>query len=155
MAFGWVYGAAHFLGRVESGGAEVRAKPGGPLGAMRRHRPEACDLAGAVGHFVKVGRSYWPGLFRRRDVAELPRTNNDPEQAFGSHRYHERRSTGRKGASPALVSRGSARFVAIRRGWWRGWRRVAARGRRRTWRVRTAGRGRSYARSWRRAVSVE
>jgi hypothetical protein len=42
----------------------------------------------------------------------LPRTNNDLEQAFGKHRYHERRATGRKGASPGLVLRGSARLVA-------------------------------------------
>jgi hypothetical protein len=32
--------------------------------------------------------------------------------AFGSHRYHERRASGRKGASPALVLRGSVRMVA-------------------------------------------
>jgi hypothetical protein len=57
-------------------------------------------------------RSYWPGLFHCYDTPDLPRTNNDLEQAFGSHRYHERRATGRKGASPALVLRGSARLVA-------------------------------------------
>jgi hypothetical protein len=79
---------------------------------MRRHRAVAGDLGGAVDHFVKVSRSYWPGLFACYDVADLPRTNNDLEQLFGSHRYHERRATGRKGASPALVLRGSARLVA-------------------------------------------
>ena len=42
----------------------------------------------------------------------MPRTNNDLEQLFGSHRYHERRASGRKGASPALVLRGSVRLVA-------------------------------------------
>ena len=42
----------------------------------------------------------------------LPRTNNDLEQFFGRHRYHERRASGRKGASPALVLRGAARVVA-------------------------------------------
>ena len=63
-------------------------------------------------HFVKVSRSYWPGLFACYDAADLPRTNNDLEQAFGSHRYHERRATGRKGASPALVLRGAAKLVA-------------------------------------------
>jgi hypothetical protein len=79
---------------------------------MRRHRGAVGDLGDAVDHFVKVSRSYWPGLFACYDTAELPRTNNDLEQAFGSHRYHERRATGRKGASPALVLRGSARLVA-------------------------------------------
>jgi hypothetical protein len=45
-------------------------------------------------------------------VAELPRTNNDLEHYFGSARYHERRASGRKAASPALVVRGSVRIVA-------------------------------------------
>ena len=42
----------------------------------------------------------------------MPRTNNDLEQLFGSHRHHERRSSGRKQASPGLVVRGSVRLVA-------------------------------------------
>jgi hypothetical protein len=112
LAFGWVHRAAHILGRVECAGAVVRARLGGLLGAMRRHRGVVGELGAAVDHFVKVSRSYWPGLFRCYDTAGLPRTNNDLERAFGGHRYHERRSTGRKGASPALVLRGSARLVA-------------------------------------------
>jgi len=79
---------------------------------MRRHRDAVGDLGPAVDHFVKVSRSYWPGLVHCYDTPDLPRTNNDLERAFGSHRYHERRATGRKGASPALVLRGSARLVA-------------------------------------------
>ena len=43
-------------------------------------------------------------------MADLPRTNNDLEQLFGSHRYHERRCSGRKMASPGLVVRGSVRL---------------------------------------------
>ena len=77
-----------------------------------RHREAAGDLAAGVDHVVKVSRSDWPGLFACYDTPDLPRTNNDLEQAFGRHRYHERRATGRKGASPALVLRGSARLVA-------------------------------------------
>jgi hypothetical protein len=42
----------------------------------------------------------------------LPATNNDLEQCFGSVRYHERRTTGRKATVPALVVRGSVRMVA-------------------------------------------
>jgi len=42
----------------------------------------------------------------------VPRTNNDLEQLFGSYRHHERRSSGRKQASPGLVVRGSVRLVA-------------------------------------------
>src|SRR5262249_24977916 len=61
-------------------------------------------------HFVKVSASYEPGLFHCYDVADLPRTNNDLEQLFGRHRYHERRASGRKGASPGLVVRGGVRL---------------------------------------------
>jgi hypothetical protein len=112
LAFGWVHRAACILGQVESTGAVVRNRLSGLLGAMRRHRESVGELGEAVDHFVKVSRSYWSGLFHCYDTTELPRTNNDLERAFGSHRYHERRSTGRKGASPALVLRGSARLVA-------------------------------------------
>jgi hypothetical protein len=112
LAFGWVHRAAHILGRVECAGTAVRTQLSGLLGAMRRHRDTVGELGEAVDHFVKVSRSYWPGLFACYDTADLPRTNNDLEQAFGSHRYHERRATGRKGASPALVLRGAAKLVA-------------------------------------------
>ena len=60
----------------------------------------------------KVTASYGPGLFHCYDVPDLPRTNNDLEHCFGSARYHERRATGRKGASPGLVVRGAVRLVA-------------------------------------------
>jgi len=45
-------------------------------------------------------------------VADLPRTNNDLEQLFGSIRHHERRATGRKVAGPSLVVREAARLPA-------------------------------------------
>jgi hypothetical protein len=112
LAFGWVHRAAHLLGQTDQTGVAVRGQLAGLLGAMRRHRDAVGDLGPAVDHFVKASRSYWPGLFHCYDTPDLPRTNNDLEQAFGSHRYHERRATGRKGASPALVLRGSARLVA-------------------------------------------
>jgi hypothetical protein len=111
-AFGWVHRAADVLGQEWASGARVRRQLSGLLGAMKRHRAKAGPLGSAVDHFVAVSRSYWPGLFACYDTAELPRTNNDLERAFGSHRYHERRATGRKGASPALVLRGSVRLVA-------------------------------------------
>ncbi len=112
-AYAWVWRAAHILGdRGASSAAQARRQLAGLLGAMTRHRAAAGYLAGAVDHFVRVTRSYWPGLFHCYDVADLPRTNNALEQFFGSHRYHERRSSGRKGASPALVLRGEARLLA-------------------------------------------
>src|SRR5262245_36912742 len=65
-------------------------------------------------HVVKGTKSYWPGLFGCYASAELPRTNHDLEPLFGSHRYPERRASGRQGASPGRVVRGSVRVVA---GW--------------------------------------
>jgi hypothetical protein len=44
--------------------------------------------------------------------SDVPRTNNDLEHAFGSHRYHERRASGRRRASPGLVVMGSARVIS-------------------------------------------
>jgi hypothetical protein len=113
VVYAWVYRVAHVLGDKGPGqAAAVRQQVAGLLGAMRRHRAAAGSLAKAVDHFLKVTRSYWAGLFHCYAVAGLPRTNNDLEQFFGSHRYHERRASGRKGASPGLVLRGEARLLA-------------------------------------------
>ncbi len=115
--FGWVRRAAHLLGRDDLQGPQVRQRLRVLLGRMRAAagRAEAAgqaDLAEGLRHFVKVSGSYEPGLFHCYDVADVPRTNNDLEQVFGSHRYHERRASGRKVASPGLVVRGSVRLVA-------------------------------------------
>jgi len=45
-------------------------------------------------------------------VLGLPRTNNDLEHCFGVARVHERRATGRRGAIPGVVVRGSVRVIA-------------------------------------------
>jgi hypothetical protein len=112
-AYDWVFRAAAILANLAGlTGAAVRASSRGLLGAMARHAAGAGSLAGALGHFRKVTRSYWPGLFHCYDAAELPRTNSDLEQLFGAHRYHERRCSGRKVASPGLVVRGSVRVPA-------------------------------------------
>ncbi len=113
LMYAWVWRAASVLG--ENGpneAAQARRRLGGLLGAMVRHGVVLGALAGAAAHFVRVSRSYWAGLFYCYEVADLPRTNNDLEQFFGSHRYHERRCSGRKGASPGLVLRGQARLLA-------------------------------------------
>ncbi len=62
--------------------------------------------------FAKVSKSYWPGLFACYGSKDVPRTNNDLEHLFGSHRYHERRASGRKRASPGLVVMGPVRVLA-------------------------------------------
>jgi hypothetical protein len=112
-AFGWVRQAARLLGNEGGEGAgQVKRRLTGLLGAVACHRHRVGRLGAAVEHFLKVTRSYWPGLFFCYAVAALPRTNNDLEHLFGSHRYHERRASGRKGASPALVLRGAARLLA-------------------------------------------
>jgi len=113
VAYGWVHRAAHILNNdAQCTEAAVRRRLQGLLGAMGQHRAKAGSLAPAVGHFLKVSRSYWPGLFHCYSVPDLPRTNNDLEQFFGAYRYHERRATGRKVASPAVVLRGAVRLVA-------------------------------------------
>jgi hypothetical protein len=112
-AYAWVFRAAAILANVAGlTGAAVKASYRGLLGAMARPAGGAGELAGALGHFRQVTRSYWPGLFHCYDVPDLPRTDNDLEQLFGSHRYHERRASGRKVASPGLVVRGSVRLPA-------------------------------------------
>jgi hypothetical protein len=92
--------------------AGVRRRYRGLLGALTRHRRATGRLSAAFDHFRKVTRSYWPGLFACYDEPDLPRTNNDLEQLFGSYRYHERRSSGREVAGPGTVVRGSVRLVA-------------------------------------------
>jgi hypothetical protein len=79
---------------------------------MTRYQTAAGTLAPALVHFRKVTRSYWPGLFACYMVPALPRTNNDLEQFFGAYRYHDRRTTGRKVASPSLVLNGSVCVMA-------------------------------------------
>ena len=80
-----------------------------PLAAAQA--PEVA-VAEQLRHFVKVTKSYWPGLFACYGSADIPRTNNDLEHLFGSHRYHERRASGRKRGSAGLVARGSVRVVS-------------------------------------------
>ena len=93
---------------------EGAATAGAIAGAVRRAATTTGEPSVRAGlkQFLKVTRSYWPGLFRCYDAADLPRTNNDLEHTFGSHRYHERRSSGRRRASLGLVVMGSARVIS-------------------------------------------
>ncbi len=79
---------------------------------MTAQRDTLAAFAPAVDHFHNVTASYGDQLFHCYAVPDLPRTNNALEQCFGSVRHHERRATGRKGASPGLVVRGAVRLVA-------------------------------------------
>jgi hypothetical protein len=112
-AFNWVRRLAAVLANKKGlDAAAVRRRYRGVIAALARHRGSLGSLAEALDHFRKVTRSYWPGLFRCYGIADLPRTNNDLEQFFGSYRYHERRCSGRKVACPGTVVRGSVRLVA-------------------------------------------
>jgi hypothetical protein len=115
VAYRWVKQVAQLLANKDKRPApEVRRRLSRILNAIRRAaaQTEAEELRKQLRHFVKVTKSYWPGLFRCYASQDIPRTNNDLEHLFGSHRYHERRASGRKGASPGLVVRGSVRVVA-------------------------------------------
>jgi len=113
IAFGWVHRAAVVLRNTRGLDAVgVRRRYRGLLGAIARHQESCGRLQEAFAHFRKVTRSYWRGLFHCYEVVDLPRTNNDLEQFFGSYRYHERRCSGRKVACPGTVVRGSVRVVA-------------------------------------------
>ena len=107
--------AAHVLtNEAHRTGAAVKRRLGGLRGALTQHRAAAGALAPALAHCLKVSRSDWPGLFYCSAVPELPRTNNALEPCVGAHRSHERRATGRQGASPALVLRGAVQLLAAR-----------------------------------------
>ena len=113
VGYRWVHQVAHVLGNQDHREAlTVQRRLGGLLGAMTRYQTAAGTLAPALAHFRKVTRSYWPGLFACYTVPDLPRTNNDLEQFFGSYRYHDRRTTGRKVASPSLVLNGAFCVIA-------------------------------------------
>ena len=114
MAFGWVHRAAAILRNKRGLDAPgVRRRYRGLIAAIARHRRAAGRLAEAFTHFLKPTRSYWPGLVGCYEVEGLPRTNYELEQFFGSHRYHERRCSGRKVACPGTVVRGSVRLYAV------------------------------------------
>lgn len=79
---------------------------------MSDHREQLGSLGDSISHLLKITRSYWSGLFHCYRVENLPKTNNDLEQVFGSFRHHQRRTTGRKKASASLLIRGESRLMA-------------------------------------------
>lgn len=113
VAFGWVHQVATLLdNEVQLDGTTVCSNFEQFLCQMEMHKAQAGNLAAGVEHFLKVTRSYAPGLFHCYELAGLPRTNNDLEQLFGRWRHHQRRCTGRKAAPASVVVRGSVQIVA-------------------------------------------
>ena len=80
---------------------------------MLQKKAEAGPLSKAIEHFGHITDNFAAGLFHCYDVKGLPRTNNDLEHCFGVARVHERRATGRRGAIPGVVVRGSVRLIAM------------------------------------------
>jgi hypothetical protein len=113
VAYAYVHRAAHLLANPDQlDRPPLQQHYAELVTELHAAQDQLGPLAPAAAHFLKVTASYWPGLFACYDVADLPRTNNGLEQYFGSARHAERRATGRKGASPALVVRGAVRVVA-------------------------------------------
>ncbi len=112
-AYRWVREAAHVLAnhaaQARAAVQQAFVKVLRSIGATKRH---CGPLEDALTHVLKGTRSYRPGLFHCYDDPAIPRTNNDLEQCFGQHRFHERRATGRKTGAPTAVLRGSTRLVA-------------------------------------------
>jgi hypothetical protein len=91
QAFALVQQAAHVLANhEEESGQAVREHYQAVLRTMREQQASLGPLSSAISTFLKVTRSYWPGLFQCYDVADLPRTDNELEHCFGSVRYGSR-----------------------------------------------------------------
>ncbi len=113
QGYAWVHRAVHILSNDEQhSSAQVRQTYETLLEEMEYTPTSSEPLITMLSTFHKVTASYWSGLFHCYEQADLPRTNNALEQYFGSARYHERRASGRKQASPGVVIRGAVRVVA-------------------------------------------
>jgi len=85
--YAWVHRAAQILENADGDDVlVVRRAYRALLAEMRREQEALGELAWVVPHFCKVTKSYWTGLFRCYETAEVPRTNNELEQCFGSVR---------------------------------------------------------------------
>lgn len=112
--------AYHFLDQAKAilanasqeTGQRVRERYLAHLEQMRENLTTLGPLVEAFEHFCHITDNFAAGLFRCYDIAGLPRTNNELEHCFGVARVHERRATGRRGAIPGVVVRGSVPVMA-------------------------------------------
>jgi hypothetical protein len=95
----------------QDSGQHIRERYLGHLAQMRGDLAALGPLAEAFEHFCHITDNFAAGLFQCYSLAGLPRTNNDLEHCFGVARVHERRATGRRGAIPGVVVRGSVRVM--------------------------------------------
>src|SRR5271156_5240419 len=114
-SYKWVNRAARIL-KNEGGvpAKQVRRRLVQLLVRMRKAATTTGEPSVRAGlkQFLKVTKSYWPGLFRCDESPDIPRANKDLEHPCGSHRYPEGRARGGRRASPGLVVMGSARLVS-------------------------------------------
>src|SRR5258708_24045543 len=111
-AYTWIWQAAHILSNQEQPtGAQVRERYLAHLHQMQEQKTSLGTLSTAIDHFLHITNNFAAGLFHCYDVEGLPRTNNELEHCFGVGRVHERRATGRRGAIPGVVVRGSVRLT--------------------------------------------
>jgi hypothetical protein len=112
-AYRFVHQAKGILTNPEQhAGQHIRERYLVLLAQMRDEIATLGPLDSAFEHFCHITNNFAPGLFQCYDVEGLPRTNNDLEHCFGVARVHERRATGRRGAIPGVVVRGSVRVIA-------------------------------------------
>jgi hypothetical protein len=113
-AYQFVHQAKAILANPEQDtGQRIRERYLTLLAQMREEIATLGPLASAFEHFCHITDNFAAGLFQCYDVEGLPRTNNELEHCFGVARVHERRATGRRGAIPGVVVRGSVRVMAV------------------------------------------
>jgi hypothetical protein len=111
-AYEFVHQAAHILANQEQEtGAQVRERYLAFVSQMQEQNTALGSLGEAIEHFCHKTSNFAAGLFQCYDVKGLPSTNNELERCFGVARVHERRATGRRGAIPGVVVRGSVRVM--------------------------------------------
>ncbi len=86
QAYQWIYQAAQILeNEAELPQSQVEKSFQDLMESMSAQKQKVGSLAEGIEHFLKITRSYWPGLFHCYSVDGLPRTNNDLEHVFGSY----------------------------------------------------------------------
>jgi len=96
----------------QEAGQHVRERYLALLAQTRDEIATLGPLASAFEHFCQITANFAGGLVHCSAVEGLPRTTTELEQCFGVARVHERRATGRRGAIPGVVVRGSVRVIA-------------------------------------------
>jgi hypothetical protein len=113
IAHGWLQEAAYLLANPDGAArATVQARYAVLLADIEEEAAPTPYLQALAAQFAKVTASYGSLVFTCYDIADLPRTNNDLEQLFGSLRHQLRRTTGHKSAPASLVVCGATRLPA-------------------------------------------